>query len=88
MTVLDFNSLINFGQITFVQTLKGLTNAHRENSFLTTDADALGSSPAPPPAIPMKLPPKRSPFTSGDLASRPNRTQYQVYSTRSFTGVV
>ena len=37
MTVIDFNSLINFGQITFVETLKGLANAHRANCFLTTD---------------------------------------------------
>jgi hypothetical protein len=37
MTVIDFNSLINFSQITFVETLKGLANAHRANCFLTTD---------------------------------------------------
>jgi hypothetical protein len=37
MTVIDFNSPINFGQITFPTTLKGLANAHRANNFLTTD---------------------------------------------------
>ena len=35
MTVIDFNSLIDFGQIAFKATLKGLANAHRTNSLLT-----------------------------------------------------
>jgi len=37
MTVNDFNSPINFGQITFPTTLKGLANAQGVNNFLTTD---------------------------------------------------
>ena len=37
MSVIDFNSLINFGQIIFMETLKGPANAHREDRFLTTD---------------------------------------------------
>ena len=37
MTVIDFNSLVDFGQIIFMPTSKGLANVHRTNSFLTTD---------------------------------------------------
>jgi len=37
MVVFDFNSFIDFGQVTFGKILKGLANAHRTNSFLTTD---------------------------------------------------
>jgi len=37
MVVIDFNSLLNFGQYTFIDTLKGLANALRTDCFLTTD---------------------------------------------------
>ena len=37
MAVIDFNSPIDFGQTTFVETLKGLANARWANCFLTTD---------------------------------------------------
>jgi hypothetical protein len=33
----DFNSFVNFGQNTLVDTLKGLADVHRKNSVLTTD---------------------------------------------------
>jgi len=37
MTVIDFNSLVDFGQNIFLATSKGLANVHWKNSFLTTD---------------------------------------------------
>ena len=37
MAVIDFNSPINFGQTTFVETRKGLANARWTNCFLTAD---------------------------------------------------
>jgi hypothetical protein len=37
MVRIDFNSFIKFGQNTLVDTLKGLANVHRKNSFLATD---------------------------------------------------
>ena len=37
MVVIDFNSLLNFGQYTFIDTLNGLANALRTDCFLTTD---------------------------------------------------
>ena len=36
MSVIDFNSLVNFGQNAFAETFEGLANAHRTNRFLTT----------------------------------------------------
>jgi hypothetical protein len=36
MVRIDFNSFINFGQNTLVDTLKGLANVHRKNSVLAT----------------------------------------------------
>jgi hypothetical protein len=37
MAVIDFNSVVNFGQNTFLATVKGLANVHRTNCFLITD---------------------------------------------------
>jgi len=37
MVVSDFNSVVNFGQNTFVEILEGLANVHWTNSFLATD---------------------------------------------------
>jgi len=36
MSVIDFNSLADFGPNVFAETPEGLTNAHRTDRFLTT----------------------------------------------------
>ena len=37
MVGIDFNSSVDFGQNSLFETLKGLANVHRKNSFLTND---------------------------------------------------
>lgn len=36
MSVIDFNSLVNFGQNAFAETFEGLANAHRMDRFFAT----------------------------------------------------
>ena len=36
MSVIDFNSLVNFSQNAFAETFEGFANAHRMDRFLTT----------------------------------------------------
>ncbi len=36
MSVIDFNSLVNFSQNAFAETFDGFASAHRMDSFLTT----------------------------------------------------
>ena len=36
MSVIDFNSLVNFSQNAFAETFEGFANVHRMDRFLTT----------------------------------------------------